>query len=112
MLWPLHLLSVAVPQNSATAADIASVMRQLTTLTQKVDKMALDFTAYDADVVSLKQEIDQLVAVVQASKTASADLAAAQAAIADRDATIKALRDQIVAALAPAPAVLNPVPAV
>ena len=83
------------------------VLRSIQALNQKVDTLMaqLDFTSYDADVVSLKSEVAQLISVVQTGNTAAADEAANVAALLARDAEIKALRDQIAAALAPTPVV-------
>ena len=83
--------------------EIEFVMRQLKILTEKVDQMVLDFSALDADIASLSSEVAQLISVTKANGTAAADDAANVAALAQRDATIKSLRDQIAAALAPAP---------
>lgn len=64
--------------------------------------MALDFTAFDADLSSLKQEVSSIAAAIAAANQATADKAADQAALAQRDADIKALRDQLAALTAPA----------
>jgi len=73
-------------------------------LTAKVDQMALDFTALDADISSLKQEVAQAISLIQANASNAASAAADAAALAQRDADIKMLCDQLAAALAPAPA--------
>jgi predicted nucleic acid-binding Zn-ribbon protein len=79
------------------------VLLALQALTEKVDKMALDFTSIDADLASLQQEINQVADAVKAGNTAAADNAANVAALAQRDAQIKAMRDQLAAIMAPAP---------
>lgn len=80
------------------------VLRALQILTEKVDKLMLDFTSIDADLASLQQEINQVSDAVKAGNNAAADNAANVAALAQRDAQIKAMRDQLAAVLAPASA--------
>ena len=91
--------------------NLHDVMRLLKTLTEKVDKMPLDFAPIDADIASLKQQVAQAVALIQESAANSASAAADAAALAQRDADIKALRDQLAAVLAPAAPVEAPVAA-
>ena len=66
--------------------------------------MALDFTSFDADLASLKQEVSTVATLIQAANQAVADKATDVAALAQRDADLKALRDQLAALTPPTPA--------
>lgn len=96
MWWPW-----AKPSNTS-AATTALVLRELQTLNEQVRQMALDFAAFDADLASLKQEVSTVAALITSANQAMADKAADAAALVQREAEIKALRDQLASLTIPA----------
>jgi hypothetical protein len=90
------------PADETPPDVMRDILALLQLVTEKVNSMALDFTSFDADLTSLKQEVAAVATALAAAKQTAADKAADEAALAQRDADIKALRDQLAALTAPA----------
>jgi len=74
------------------------------TILEKEVAMSAALDSLKADVSSLATEVAQAIALIQANAAATSAAAADAAEITDLQAQVTTLRDQLAAALAPAPA--------
>jgi cell division protein FtsB len=82
---------------------ISAVLRLLEAQNERLLNMSASLDALKADVASLGTEVAQAVALIQANATVVANAAADEAEITALEAQVTSLRDQLAAALAPAP---------
>ena len=89
--------------SSADRQLMRNTLALVQSLTRKTDYMSASLDELKADVASLGTEVAQAIALIQANATNTANAAADAAEITDLKAQVTSLRDQLAAALAPAP---------
>lgn len=83
--------------------EFEEVLRLLKLLIEKDANMSAALDTLKTDVASLATEVAQAIALIQANATTIAAAAADAAEITDLQTQVTSLRDQLAAALAPAP---------
>ena len=83
--------------------EFEEVLRLLKLLFERDTHMSAALDALTADIASLATEVAQAIALIQANATATSTAAADAAEITDLQTQVTSLRDQLAAALAPAP---------
>ena len=99
----------SLPQKTEASQDVMRLIFDIVKdQNERLALMSASLDALKADVTSLGTEVAQAIALIQANAANTATAAADEAEITALEATVTSLRDQLAAALAPAPVVTPP----